>query len=174
MVAQETKPIQLTAVVHLAGSPNVNSQGTESRATPTVRKSREAIAALRKSVELPEVRTTEEVPWADRRLHERFPVRTGTTAEIRRWGVGSGSDLASQLVDLSVSGIGVQLKKTVQSGEELEVTLWVPKRTWCIRCKGVVRWCQLGSDGIVRAGLQLLRPISVQDFEALASPSKSK
>src|SRR5262245_13558093 len=112
MVAQKPTPTQSTSpVVSSASSPPLKSQGTESRATPLVRKSREAIAALRKSVEVPEEVVTEEVPWADRRLYERCRVRSGATVEIRRWGVGSGSDLASQILDLSVSGVGVQLKK---------------------------------------------------------------
>ena len=130
-----------------------------------------AIASSFTSDDRAEAFAADELPWADRRLDERFPVRPGASVEVRRWGIGVGNDLAVQLLDVSASGVGVQLKRLVRSGEQLDVTLWVPKRTWCIRCKSVVRWCILGPDGNALTGLQLSRPLLAQDFEALVNRS---
>jgi hypothetical protein len=135
-----------------------------------VREGREAIDEAIEATILPDV-LADDLPWADRRLDERRPARHGAVAEIRRWGVGTRPDLAVQLVDLSISGIRVQLNRMVSSGERFEVTLWVPSRDWCIRCMGVVRWCILGADGVVVTGLRLSRPIAPRDFEALVGPT---
>src|SRR5207248_11269771 len=68
----------------------------------------------------------DELPWAERRLSERRPARNGARAEIRRWGISAGPDVAEELIDVSDVGLRVRLHITVRRGEQLDVTLWVP------------------------------------------------
>src|SRR5947209_4886893 len=81
------------------------------------------------------------VPWADRRMADRLPVRPGARAEIRRWGGGDGGpDVAEELINVSEAGVGVRLSVPVRRGERFDVTLWGPRAEWCGRGMGVVRW----------------------------------
>jgi hypothetical protein len=132
-----------------------------------VRRGREAVVGSLEATASPEKRESDNPPQVERRLNQRHPARDNAVAEIRRWSVGSAADLAVRLVDLSKSGVRVQLKQLVQTGERFEVTLWSPNRGWSIRCMGVVRWCKAGPDGLIMAGLRLSRPISAQDFVEL-------
>jgi hypothetical protein len=110
----------------------------------------------------------EELPWADRRLYDRFPARSGTRVEIRRWGILSGPSFAKELLDISEVGVRVRLSIAARQGEQLDVTLWVPGGTWCVRSMGIVRWSVIGTDGLSLTGIQLRRRLMPQDFKRLA------
>lgn len=124
--------------------------------------------ALQSASEVEPAAESEELPWADRRLHDRFPARTGTRVEVRRLGILTGPNYAKELIDISESGIRVQLSIAVRSGEQFDVTLWVPGGAWCVRNMGTVRWSVIGNDGLSLTGIQLRRPLMPQDFKRLA------
>ena len=111
---------------------------------------------------------TPELPWADRRIADRHPVRPGSRAEIRRWGALAGPDVAEDLIDASEIGLGARLSMLVRRGERFDVTLWGPRAEWCGRGMGVVRWCVVGGAGVFVAGLQLGRRLTTQSLRELA------
>jgi hypothetical protein len=117
-----------------------------------------------------------EVPWADRRMADRLPVRPGARAEIRRWGGGAGGpDVAEELLNVSEAGVGVRLSVPVRRGERFDVTLWGPGAEWCGRGMGVVRWAVVFGRGTVLAGLQLNRPLVAEALHELtAEPAAEK
>ena len=103
-----------------------------------------------------------DIPWADRRLADRLPVRPGARAEIHRWGGGRGPDVAEELLNVSECGLGVRLSAPVRRGERFDVTLWGARGEWCGRGMAVVRWVVIGEAGAVFAGLRLNRPLTLQ------------
>lgn len=111
--------------------------------------------------------TDDVLPWADRRLYDRLPAKEGSRAEIRRWGISAGPDLAEELVDLSEVGIRVRLQTAVRRGERLDVTLWLPGALWCIRSMGIVCWSVIGADRLTLVGIHLRRRLTAQDFRQL-------
>src|SRR4051812_29764769 len=52
------------------------------------------------------VPVTPEMSGADRRIADRHPVRSGSRAELRRWGALAGPDVAEELIDVSETGLG--------------------------------------------------------------------
>lgn len=110
----------------------------------------------------------QELPWAERRLYDRFPARPGTRIEIRRLGILTGANLAKDLIDVSEVGVRARLTAAVRRGDVLDVTLWVVGGGWCVRCVGDVRWTVIGPDGLLVAGIELRRPLMPQDFKRLA------
>ena len=108
------------------------------------------------------------IPWADRRIADRHPVRAGSRAEVRRWGATSGPDLAEELVNVSDEGLGVRLSMFVRRGERFDVTLWGPRAEWCGRGMGVVRWCVIGGPGVFVVGLRLGRRLAGRSIHELA------
>ena len=117
-------------------------------------------------VEPPRPVSKREIPWADRRMADRRPVRLGSRAEIRRWG-SRGPDMAEELIDVSESGLKVRLSSVVHRGEKLDVTMWGPEAAWCGRGQGVVRWVVIGEAGTVIAGLELTRRLTAQSLVEL-------
>jgi hypothetical protein len=108
------------------------------------------------------------IPWADRRIADRHPVRPGSRAEVRRWGATSGPDVAEDLVNVSDEGLGVRLSMFVRRGERFDVTLWGPRAEWCGRGMGIVRWCVIGGPGEFVVGLQLGRRLAAQSLREQA------
>lgn len=129
------------------------------------------------AVASPPAPTRVEVPWADRRMADRLPVRRGCRAEVRRWGGGGGGpNIAEELLNVSEVGVGVRLSTPVRRGERFDVTLWGPRAEWCGRGMGVVRWVVVFGGGTVLAGLQLHRPLTAEALEELTAdplPPKS-
>jgi hypothetical protein len=113
-----------------------------------------------------------EVPWADRRIADRHPVRPGSRAEVRRWGATGGPDVAEELVNVSDEGLGVRLSMFVRRGERFDVTLWGPRAEWCGRGMGVVRWCVIGGSGVFVAGLQLGRRLAARSLREMGQLSE--
>jgi hypothetical protein len=112
---------------------------------------------------------TGDIPWADRRLGDRLPVRPGSRTEIYRSGNSSGPDMAEELIDVSEAGVGVRLRTPVGRGARLNVTLWGPGAAWCGRGTGVVCWSVIGEGGTCLAGLSLSRTLTSQALRDLVA-----
>lgn len=118
----------------------------------------------------PEPDLSGDVPWADRRLADRLPVRPGSRTEIRRWGAPFGPELAEELINVSAAGIGVRLCTAVGRGARLDVTLWGPGAAWCGRGMGVVCWSVIGEGGKCLVGLRLGRRLTARALRELLVP----
>src|SRR5262245_39484396 len=90
-------------------------------------------------ISVPGIEPPQEVdvlPWAQRRLVDRFPARLGTRVEVRRLGIVTGANMAKELIDVSEVGVRVKLSVAVRRGDPLDVTLWVAGGGWCVRSMG--------------------------------------
>ena len=120
----------------------------------------------------PDVNPEAFAPWAERRLDDRRPVRRGALGEVRRGWLGSGPNLAAGLVDVSTGGVQVWVSAPVRPGDRVLVGLTPPGVGWAtVREPAEVRWCVSGPGGPCRAGVQLLRPIAIDDLRKLAEPA---
>jgi PilZ domain len=109
------------------------------------------------------VRELDETPWAERRLVDRRPPRPGARVELRRGGLGLGTDLAAELIDVSCGGVKLVLRGAVCRGDTVQVSLAPPKRTWEYRGTAEVCWCVTGLDDRFQAGIQFRRPLTDRD-----------
>ena len=110
------------------------------------------------------------LPWADRRLADRRPVRPGSRAEVRRWGAPADPDMADELLDVCEAGVGIRVCTPVRPGQRLNVTLWGPGAVWCGRGLGIVRWAVIGEGRAVIVGVQLSRRLTAQALRDLSVP----
>ncbi len=101
----------------------------------------------------------DETPWAERRLADRRPPRSGTRVEVRRGALGMGPDVAVELLDVSTSGAKVRVRVRVRHGDAVLVALAPPARAWEASGPAEVRWCMAEADGTVLAGVCFRHPL---------------
>ena len=113
----------------------------------------------------------EVLPWADRRVADRKPPRSGSRVEVRRGLLGMSPDVALRLLDISEGGAQVRVKCALRPGEQIEVALWPPGNVQSVRGPGVVCWCLPTPIGEFRIGLRLRRHLPVEVLRHLADLS---
>ena len=96
-------------------------------------------------------------PPADHRIGRRKQVTRRMALVVRLGTLGLGPDIACGLVDVAEDGLGVRLKQSVATGQEVTIELSAPGVSKPQRFLAEVRWCRPGEDGTFRAGVRLRR-----------------
>ena len=108
---------------------------------------------------------------ADRRNLTRSPLRASAKVECHRSGAGSGPNLAVDALNISETGIRLQLREALATGDEICMKLHADGlREPAVR-QGKVVWClELPADGHYYAGVCFDRPLLAEQLGRLAAP----
>lgn len=105
---------------------------------------------------------------AEKRISRRRPARSGARAEVRKGVLGLGSDLGSELIDVSEDGLCVKLKAPLDAKQEVEVILRGPGVGKATKCTAEVCWCRPEPAGMYQVGLRLRSRLSYAILTDLA------
>jgi hypothetical protein len=101
-----------------------------------------------------------------RRTRRRSP-RGSTRVICFKNALGLGANLALALLDLSETGIRLQLKDPLPENQEVEINLDSLNHRRPLKVLGRVIWCLAAADGSHCAGIQFQRPLAYIDLQAL-------
>lgn len=101
----------------------------------------------------------------DRRKHGRHPGRA--VAEVIRANDAVRRGLRVDLLDVSLSGIGLCSREQLRNDEHVTVRLQNVIQRFRKEVRGVVRWAIPGGDGTWRVGVELNTPFSALDMQML-------
>lgn len=105
------------------------------------------------------------VGGGERRKHRRY--RASAIVEISRESDSRQINLPAELVDLSITGIGLLSLESFAPDDRVKVRLRNDVRRFCKTVHGVVRWAQLTGYGKCRVGIELTSRFSALDMQLL-------
>jgi PilZ domain len=106
---------------------------------------------------------------SNRRGAQRRPTRRAIRLECRRGSSGLGANLASQCLDVSLSGVQILSKEPLRSGEEVEVILDGYGFRGAIRRLGEVRWIVPIEGGGCRVGVRFSKYLTYPELQNLSN-----
>jgi hypothetical protein len=109
-----------------------------------------------------------DTPWADRRLADRRPPRSGARVVVRRGALGRGPDVAVELLDVSGGGAKVRVRARVRAGDPVFVALSPPSGAWKAGGPATVCWSTSEADGTVLAGVRFRHALTERQVVELA------
>jgi c-di-GMP-binding flagellar brake protein YcgR len=101
----------------------------------------------------------------DRRRHARHPGRA--LAELIREADPARKALRVELVDISLSGVGLLAGDLIKTGDKVRVRLRNVVQRFVKEVRGEVRWVRPTSEGQFRLGIELSTPFSATDMQML-------
>jgi hypothetical protein len=102
---------------------------------------------------------------ADRRRHARHAGRA--MAEIVRESDPLRHVLRVELIDVSITGIGIATSTILKPDERIRVRLRNVVQRFLKEVRGVVRWTTPDTGGAFRVGIELLAPFTAVDLQML-------
>jgi hypothetical protein len=101
----------------------------------------------------------------DRRKHQRY--RATAAVEVTRENDRRRINSPIELVDLSITGIGLLSLESFAPDDRVKVRLRNVIRRFVKDVHGIVRWAHLTSDGRCRFGVELTSRFSALDMQLL-------
>lgn len=101
----------------------------------------------------------------DRRRHSRHPGRA--MAEVVRDSDPLRHVLRVELLDVSMTGVGVLIGAKLKSDERVRVRLRNVVQRFLKETRGIVRWTIPTEDGKFRIGIELTTPFTAVDMQML-------
>jgi hypothetical protein len=118
------------------------------------------VTQLTLNLTLPSPSEVPALPGEPEQVCPRRTASRGVVVRVRERSLGLARDLVGDLVNFSGDGLGVSLQVPVVVGDEVLMELTRPGTSWSVGLTGEVRWCEPAPDGMVRAGVQLHRPLT--------------
>jgi hypothetical protein len=107
---------------------------------------------------------------ADRRSAIRKPAREHIRVQCRRASLGSGTNLATRLVDIAEGGVQLVARERLVLREEVEIVLDGDGVQMPIQRMSVVRWVVPVDGGGCCVGVQFATPLGMREVQTLTNP----
>jgi hypothetical protein len=101
----------------------------------------------------------------ERRRHQRHPA--SAKVELMREGDIRRAHLPAEVVDISISGLGLLARTSFDPEEGVRIRLRNDIRRFAKEVRGVVRWAQLLESGKFRIGIELYSRLTALDIQIL-------
>src|SRR5262245_26842480 len=98
----------------------------------------------------------------------RSPAKSSARATCRRGVLGLGPNLALAILDVSETGIRLQVREPFEAGEQCEIGLEGITHARPLVLPATVVWCLATADGNYCIGARLQRPLTYRELHTLA------
>jgi hypothetical protein len=113
---------------------------------------------------------TASLSQSNRRRSQRRKPRGYVKVECRAGSYGLGTDLAVAVLDLSDKGIRMIIRRTLDLGAEVEITIGGYGLQKPLKRVAKLRWQVATADGQSCVGIEFDKRIDHRDWQMLASP----
>jgi PilZ domain len=103
------------------------------------------------------------VPQNRRQSRRHQPKRT-TKIFCYKNAIGLGANVALSILDVSETGIRLQVREPLKQGLEVEINLDGLNHRRTLKVLGKIVWSVPAADGICLVGVQFNKPISYADY----------
>ena len=115
--------------------------------------------------------TTEEAKQRNRRRSQRRKSRTTVKVQCRKGSHGLGPDLASNVLDISDTGVRLIITQSLELMAEVEVIINGYGMKELIKRLGNVRWQVKMEKGQFCVGVEFQKSLVYRDWQNLVSPN---
>lgn len=110
----------------------------------------------------------------NRRRSQRRKPRTSVKVECRKGAYGMGANLASDLLDISDSGVRMVVKQPLDAKTEVEIVVNGYGMKQALKRVGTVRWLLKLDSGLFCVGIEFQKRIDYRDWQNVASPASAE